>query len=49
MPSYSGDRMVMLKINDMSDFETLPLTKWNIRQPNSDGCREDATETGELV
>lgn len=47
VPSYRGNRMVMLKINDMNDFESLPLTKWNIRQPNHDGSREDATETGE--
>lgn len=46
VPSYSGNRMVMLKINDMNDFESLPITKWNIRQPNHDGIREDATETG---
>lgn len=30
----------------MDDFESLPLTKWNIRQPNHDGKREEATETG---
>lgn len=47
VPSYSGNQMVMLRINDMNDFESLPLTKWNIRQPNPDGSREDATETGE--
>lgn len=41
--------MVMLKINDMNDFESLPMTKWNIRQPNNDGSREDATEMGECV
>lgn len=49
VPSYSGNRMVMLKINDMNDFESLPMTKWNIRQPNDDGSREDATETGEFT
>lgn len=47
MPSYSGNKMVMLRIKDMHDFESLPLTKWNIRQPDHDGTREDATETGE--
>lgn len=41
--------MVMLKINDMTDFESLPLTKWNIRQPNDDGTRENATETGKWL
>lgn len=47
VPSYSGSKMVMLKIKDMNDFESLPLTKWNIRQPDCDGIREDATKTGE--
>lgn len=46
VPSYSGSEMVMLKIQDLNDFETLPKTKWNIRQPNNDGSRENATETG---
>lgn len=41
--------MVMLKISDMNDFESLPMTKWNIRQPDNDGSREDATESGEYV
>lgn len=48
VPSYSGSKMVMLKIKDMNDFESLPLTKWNIRQPNCDGNREDACETGKV-
>lgn len=39
--------MVMLKIKDMNDFESLPITKWNIRQPDDDGNREDASDTGE--
>lgn len=49
VPSYSGSKMVMLKIKDMNDFESLPLTKWNIRQPNCDGNREDACETGKCI
>lgn len=49
VPSYSGSRMVMLRIKDMDDFESLPLTKWNIRQPNHDNSREEATETGKAV
>lgn len=46
MPSYSGKRMVMLKINGIDDLESLPLTKWNIRQPNPDDGRENANENG---
>lgn len=49
VPSYAGSKMVMLKIKDMSDFESLPLTKWNIRQPDHDGIRESANETGECL
>lgn len=41
--------MVMLKIQDLNDFEALPKTKWNIRQPNNDGSRENATETGDTT
>lgn len=38
----------MLKIKDIDDFTSLPLTKWNIRQPNNDGSREDAFDAGML-
>lgn len=46
VPSYSGSQMVMLKINDMQDFISLPMTKWNIRQPDNDGSRENAFDAG---
>ena len=38
--------MLMLQISDMTDYENLPLTKWNIKQPNVDEGRENASETG---
>lgn len=38
----------MLKINGIEDYQTLPLTKWNIRQPNPDDGRENANVTGML-
>lgn len=41
--------MVMLKINGVEDYEKLPLTKWNIRQPNADEGRENANETGTVL
>lgn len=48
VPSYSGNEMVMLKINGLDDYNTLPLTKWNIKQPNDGEGRENASETGQF-
>lgn len=41
--------MEMIKINGLDDYNNLPLTKWNIKQPNDDGSRENALETGILL
>ena len=41
--------MQMLRIQNLEDYNTLPLTKWNIKQPNADEGREDALETGAFV
>lgn len=49
VPSYSGNKMVMLKINGLDDYEKLPLTKWNIKQPNDGEGREKASETGQFL
>lgn len=48
VPSYSGNKMVMLKIHGLEDYDTLPLTKWNIKQPNDGEGRENASETGQF-
>lgn len=40
--------MRMIQLHGMDDYETLPLTKWNIKQPKDDGSRESAVETGGL-
>ena len=49
IPQYIGPRMNMLKLNSMEDYETLPKTKWNIKQPAEGDKREDALLTGMWV
>lgn len=46
VPSYRGSEMMMVKINGLEDYENLPLTKWNIKQPSVDEGRENANQTG---
>ncbi|CAH1784458.1 unnamed protein product [Owenia fusiformis] len=48
IPCYHGDNMDMLKLNSMADYDSLPVTKWNIKQPNFDDDRENALTTGGL-
>ncbi|XP_076167417.1 methenyltetrahydrofolate synthetase isoform X3 [Ptiloglossa arizonensis] len=48
VPRYKGQKMEMVKLHSMKDYEKLPLTKWNIKQPNFNERRENALETGEL-
>ncbi|XP_043593198.1 5-formyltetrahydrofolate cyclo-ligase isoform X2 [Bombus pyrosoma] len=48
VPRYKGKEMEMVKLLSMQDYETLPLTKWNIKQPNVNELRENALQTGGL-
>lgn len=48
VPQYHGKTMEMVKLRSMEDYEALPLTKWNIKQPSTIEQRENALETGEL-
>lgn len=43
---YQGEIMEMVKLESMEDYEKLPLTKWNIKQPGLKEKRENALETG---
>ncbi|CAD1468287.1 unnamed protein product, partial [Heterotrigona itama] len=49
VPRYKGKEMEMIKVLSMQDYETLPLTKWNIKQPNVNELRENALETGKRL
>lgn len=48
VPRYKGKTMDMVKLNSLEDYETLPVTKWNIKQPSLTEYRENALETGKL-
>lgn len=40
--------MEMVKLISLEDYESLPLTKWNIKQPSLTEYRENALETGKF-
>lgn len=48
IPHYMGPVMKMVELTSMSDYESLMITSWNIKQPADDDIRQDALETGGL-
>lgn len=48
IPQYIGPKMEMLKLHSMEDYQSLPVTKWNIKQPAADEQREEALSSGGL-
>lgn len=46
VPTYRKDVMEMVQLYSIDDYDTLPLTKWNIKQPDIDEKRPNAMETG---
>lgn len=50
IPRYSPTSMVMVRIYSLDDLDSLPMTKWNIRQPDlDDTSREIATNDIDLI
>ncbi|XP_035737276.1 5-formyltetrahydrofolate cyclo-ligase-like [Vespa mandarinia] len=48
IPRCNGKTMEMVKLFSMNDYEKLPLTKWNFKQPDISETRENAFQNGEL-
>lgn len=50
IPRYdsTSSHMDMVRLHSMSDYDALPLTKWNIKQPGLDESREEAIASGGL-
>ena len=47
MVSPNSRYMTMVRLHSLEELDSLPLTKWNIRQHGDDEHLEDAMQTGE--
>ena len=47
IPKYykGSNRMDMVRLRDMEDYDNLPVTDWNIKQPGDDDVREEALDS----
>lgn len=48
IPLYTKDDMSMVHLKGMEDYDSLPVTAWNIKQPQEDEQREAAIQSGGL-
>ncbi|CAL8115294.1 unnamed protein product [Orchesella dallaii] len=48
IPRYTAASMEMLRIKSLEDYDSLPKTKWNIKQPETSEGREEALASGGL-
>ncbi|XP_057664766.1 5-formyltetrahydrofolate cyclo-ligase isoform X1 [Diorhabda carinulata] len=46
VPRYNKKIMEMVELYSMEDWSTLPVTKWNIKQPSFEDGRINALDTG---
>nr|CAH7719944.1 unnamed protein product [Callosobruchus chinensis] len=46
VPRYNRHTMEMVELHSAQDWENLPVTKWNIKQPDFGDNRRDAMDTG---
>ena len=47
IPKYykGSNKMEMVRLRDIEDYNSLPVTDWNIKQPGDDDPREEALES----
>jgi len=48
IPHYIGETMSMVRLKDQDDYDNLPLTSWNIKQPSDNEVRACAIDDGGL-
>ena len=48
IPHYTPTSMDMVPLKSLEDYNQLPTTKWNIKQPAEDDVRPDALVDGKM-